>query len=165
MNQALRALLIAALAFPVGVTAQATPDFSGTWIMDPSRSESSVQNEPVKSMTVVISQSPTEINIETRRDDRLQRVSYKHGSPEAFNNSGARTGLLASAWYWQGEQLVTETLSDVNGMTVRTKAIHTLQVGGTELIIESLVIVEHGYTLRGGKNYGSVKDVLKRMTP
>jgi hypothetical protein len=59
----------------------------------------------------------------------------------------------------------TETLGDVNGMTVRTKAVYALQASGTELTIESLVVVEHGYTLRGGKNYGSVKDVFKRMTP
>jgi hypothetical protein len=164
MNLALLTALLASLVLPPSVTAQAKPDFSGTWVMDASRSQSSVQNEPVKSMTVVIRHSPNEVKIETTRDDRQQTVTYKPGSPDAISSSG-RAGLLAAIWYWQGETLVTETLSDVNGMTVTTKAIHALQAGGAELTIESLVVVEHGYTLRGGKNYGSAKDVFKRMTP
>jgi len=165
MNHALPAALLAALVLPPLVTAQAKPDFSGTWVMDASRSASPVQNEPVKSITVVITNLPTEIKIETTRDGRLQTVAYKPGSPDTISGGSGRTGLLAAIWYWQGEALVTETLSDVNGMTVRTKAIHALQAGGSELTIESLVVVEHGYTLRGGKNYGSAKDVFRRMAP
>jgi len=164
MTYALAATLLASLVLPPSITAQAKPDFSGNWVMDASRSQSAVQNEPVKSMTVVITQSPTEITIDTRRDDRRQTVNYKPGSPDAISSSG-RAGMLTAIWYWQGETLVTETLRDVNGMTVTTKALHTLQAGGTELTIESLVVVEHGYSLRGGKNYGSAKDVFKRATP
>jgi hypothetical protein len=95
MNHALPAAPLASLAFPPSVTAQAKPDFSGSWAMDGSRSQSAVQNEPVKSMTVVITQLPTEITIETRRDDRVQTVTYKFGSPDALSSSG-RAGLLAA---------------------------------------------------------------------
>ena len=34
-----------------------------------------------------------------------------------------------------------------------------------ELTVESLLIVEHGYTLRGSQNYGSGKDVFKKAAP
>ena len=165
MNYALPAALVASLVFTPSVAAQAKPDFSGTWIMDASRSGSAVSDEPIRSMTVVIKQSPTEINIETKRDDKVQTVTYKSGSPDTMTGTSGRTGLLAAIWYWQGDRLVTETLSDVNGMTVRTKASHTLQAGGAELAIESLLVVEHGYTLRGGQNYGSVTNIFKRSTP
>ncbi len=60
---------------------------------------------------------------------------------------------------------MTEAFTDVNGMTVRTKRIHTLAANGAELTIESLVVVEHGYSLRGAKNYGFVKDVFTRAAP
>jgi hypothetical protein len=165
MTHALPAVLVVSLAYPTSGAAQGKPDFSGTWIMDASRSESPVQNDPVKSMTVVIRQAPYEIGIETKRDDRVQTITYRPGSPDALSGGAGRSGLLASIWYWQGDKLVTETLNDVNGMTVRTRGIHTLQSGGAELSIESLVVVEHGYTLRGGKNYGSVTDIFRKMAP
>jgi len=162
MNAALPAVVVAFLAFPTSAPSQGKPDFSGTWVMDASRSGSPVQNEPVKSMTVVISQAPYEISIETKRDDRVQTITYRPGSPDALGGGTGRGGLLASIWYWQGDKLVTETLNDVNGMTVRTKAVHTLQLSGAELSIESLLVIEHGYTMRGGKNYGSVTDIFKK---
>lgn len=167
MNHALPAALLASLVLSSpSVTAQDKPDLSGTWIMDASRSESPVQNEPIKAMTVVITQSPGDITIDTQRDDRRQqKVTYKPGNPGSMTPIRGRTGLLGAIWYWQGERLVTETLSDVNGMTVRTKSVHALQASGAELTIESLLVVEHGYTLRGGRNYGSVTDIFKKQTP
>jgi hypothetical protein len=165
MKHALPAVLVALLAVPSSGLPQGKPDFSGTWIMDASRSESPVQNEPVKSMTVVIGQTPYEISIQTTRDERVQRITYRPGGPEALGGGTGRGSLVASIWYWQGDRLVTETLNDVNGMTVRTKAVHTLQSGSAELSIESLLVVEHGYTMRGGKNYGSVTDIFKKSAP
>jgi len=160
MNPALPTALAAALAVHSAAAVQSHPEFSGTWIMDAARSQSPVQNEPVKQITLVIRQTPSTITIDSRRDDRQQTITYQHGAADAVVPGRGRTGLLASMWYWEAEKLVTETLSDVNGMTVRTRAIHTLQ--GGELTVESLVVVEHGYTMRGGKNYGSVTDVFKR---
>jgi hypothetical protein len=165
MNYTLPAVLLAALALPQTPAVQTRPDFSGTWVMDPSRSESSVQNEPVKSMTVVITQTPYDVMIETRHDARVQTVTYRPGRPEnpdAVSATSGRSGLITANWYWDGDKLVTEAFSDVNGMTVRTKAIHTLAANGTELAIESLVVVEHGYSLRGAKNYGFVKDIFTK---
>ena len=163
MTHALPAVLVALLAVPSSGLPQGKPDFSGTWIMDASRSESPVQNEPVKSMTVVIGQTAYEISIATTRDGRVQSITHRPGGPDALGGTGR--GGFTSIWYWQGERLVTETLNDVNGMTVRTKAVHTLQSGGAELSIESLLVVEHGYTMRGGKNYGAVTDIFKKSAP
>ena len=162
MQQPLTAVLIAALALAPPALAQSKPDFSGTWVMDASRSQSAVQNEPVKSMTLVIAQNPNELSIETKRDERVQTVMYKAGSPNTMNTNTGRKGLIAATWYWDGTKIVTETISDVNGATVRNKAIYTLDTAATELTVESLMVVEHGYTLRGSQNYGSGKDVFKK---
>lgn len=145
--------------------AQTRPDFSGTWIMDASRSQSAVQNEPIKSMTLVIAQTPIDLRIETRRDDRVQAITYKPGSADSLSAVNARSNLLASTWYWDGPRLVTETLSDINGATMRTKQVHALDTAGTELTVETLLVVEHGYTLRGAQNYGVGKDVFKKAVP
>ena len=165
MKYALAAMPLVALALASAVTAQTKPDFSGTWTMDASRSQSAVQNEPVRSMTLVISQSPAEVRIDITRDGQLRSVTYRPGSPDITISGTGRAGLLASVWYWDGAKLVTETVSDVNAMTVRNKAIYTLEAGGAELTVESLTVVEHGYTLRGAQSYGSGKDVFKKVAP
>jgi len=164
MKQLLPVLLVA-LALASAAAAQTKPDFSGMWVMDASRSQSAVQNEPVMSMTLVIKQTETDLSIDVTRDGRQHTVTYKPGAPNTMSSNTGRAGLLASIWYWDGQQLVTETLSDVNAMTMRTKAIYALEAGGAELTVESLIIVEHGYTLRGAQNYGSGKDVFKKVAP
>src|SRR5437763_5987832 len=45
--------------------AQSKPDFSGTWKMDPSRSESAAQKEPIGPVTIVIAQTEHDVKIET----------------------------------------------------------------------------------------------------
>ncbi len=157
------AVAFASLVLSATPTAQTTrPDFSGTWIMDASRSQSAVQNEPVKSMKMVIAQSTIEVRIETTRDEHAQTITYKPGSADSLNAVNARSNLLASTWYWDGPRLVTETLGDINGATMRTKQVHALDSTGTEMTVETLLVVEHGYTLRGAQNYGVGKDVFKK---
>jgi hypothetical protein len=165
MKHPLPAVLFAVVILSSTPLAQSKPDFSGTWSMDASRSQSAVQNEPVRAMTMVIKQTATELNIETKRDDRLMTVTYKPGSPDSMSTNTGRPALLASTWYWDGPRLVTETVRDVSGATVRTKEVHSLEAGGSEMTVETLVIVEHGYTLRGAQNYGSGKDVFKKVAP
>src|SRR5215471_2210523 len=115
MTHLVPAVLAAVLAFAPTRSVQSTPDFSGTWSMDASRSQSAVQNEPVKSMTLVITQSPTDLTIEFTRDGRAQTVTYKPGSPGSANIAAGRAGLFPSVWYWDGAKIVTEALRDVNG--------------------------------------------------
>jgi hypothetical protein len=143
--------------------AQTRPDFSGTWVMDAARSQSAVQDEPIRSMTVVITQAAIDLTIETHRDDKQQTITYKPGSADSLNAVNARSNLLSSTWYWDGPRLVTETLGDVNGATMRTRQVHALDPSGAEMTVETLVVVEHGYTLRGAQNYGIGKDIFRRV--
>ncbi len=50
----------------------------------------------------------------------------------------------------------------ISGQTVSTKQSLTLDPESKELIVERLVIVQHGYTLRGTRNYATVKDAFTR---
>lgn len=157
------AVLLAVLAVPLSPSAQVHPDFSGTWSMDPSQSALAVQNEPVRSRTIVINQTATELTIETHRDDKTDTVRYQPGAPGSMTSSGGRSALLASVWYWDDRKLVTETIRNVSDATVRTREVHTLSPAGDEMTIETLLVVEHGYTLRGAQNYANGKDVYKRV--
>jgi len=156
------AVLLVASSLIASAAAQSRPDFSGTWNLDPSQSALAVQNEPVKSRALVINQGATELTIETRQDDKSDTVRYQPGGPGAMSNSGGRSSLLASVWYWDGGKLVTETVRNVSDKTVRTREVHALDAAGEEMTVETLLVVEHGYTLRGAQNYANGKDVYKR---
>ena len=157
------AALIAILLLAAAPHAQRTLDFSGTWTMDLARSESSQQGASVKPVTFVITQMPTQVRIETTRGDRLENVLYPLG--RARGAAAASSGAAHPEAYWEGDKLVTETQRPVNGYTVTVKEARTLAPGGGEMTVETTVIVQHGYSMPGAKNYGTSKDVFTRAVP
>jgi len=50
----------------------------------------------------------------------------------------------------------------ISGQTVTTRETRRLSAGGDEMIVESVLVVQHGYTLSGTKNYGAGTDVFVR---
>jgi hypothetical protein len=157
------AVLFAILCLPLTAFTQDHPNFSGTWALDPSRSALAVQDEPVRSRTLVIKHGASDLAIETRREDKNDTVRYQLGGPGALSSSSGRSSLLASVWYWDGRKLVTETVRNVSDATVRTREVHTLDQSGNEMTVETLLVVEHGYTLRGAQNYANGKDVYRKI--
>jgi hypothetical protein len=136
--------------------AQSRPDFSGTWTMDLARSQAAVQNEPSGPVTLVIAQTGNELRVETTRANKTTAVVYTlDGADNKIPTGTART-------HWDGETLVTETVRDVNGATVTTKETRTLASGGAEMHVETTLVVQHGYSLKGTPNYGAGKDVYTR---
>jgi hypothetical protein len=65
--------------------------------------------------------------------------------------------------YWDGNRLVVERGGTISGQTVSSKQSLTLSPDRSELIVERVVIVQHGYTLKGTNNYATVKDVFVRV--
>jgi hypothetical protein len=155
MTFVLPTVLVAALVLPSPARAQ-RPDFSGTWQMDPTRSESAVQSEPIGPVTVVIAQTPSEVRIETTRKQGTSAVTYKlDGSDTKIPGGTAKT-------HWDGTTLITETVRDIQGQTVTTKETRRLNPDGNEMLVETMLVVQHGYSLRGTPNYGAGKDVFVR---
>jgi hypothetical protein len=159
MTHALPAVLVATLILPATAHAQTKPDFSGTWTMDPSRSESAMQNEPIGPVTHVIAQTPNELKIETRRGGRTTTAIYKLDGSESQLPDGTATTR------WDGTTLVTEMVRDIKGATVTTKESRRLSADGNEMLVETVLVVQHGYSLRGTPNYGAGKDVFTRVRP
>ncbi len=154
-------LLPAALAvalFAQAMTA-AKPDFSGTWTMDRERSESAMQEQPIGAVTLSVKHTGTNITIETTRDGKPEVATYTiEERPHDPGVMGAGTRRA----YWDGLRLITEGSGNVQGQTVSVREASTLNAKGTEMTIETTVTVQHGYTLRGGKNYATGKDVYTR---
>ena len=161
MKRVAAATFVAVLVIPLTANSQTRPDFSGAWTMDPVRSESTRQGEPVEPVRVVIAQSPGEVRIETTRGEKTETIVYPLGQSHPVNPANP---TLQPEAYWDGDTLVTETQRQVQGYAVTVKEIRALAPGGTEMITETTVVVQHGYTMPGVKNYGTARDVFRRTT-
>ena len=142
------------------IATQAKADFSGSWTMVAARSESPLQTPPVSSLSFKIKQTDTILDVETTRNGATSSQSYP--IEKAPNPTAGTIGAGTVRAYWEGSRLVSERAGTVQGQTVSIKEIRALNADGTEMIVETLVVVQHGYAMRGAKNYGSAKDVFVR---
>lgn len=147
----------------VAATLLQTPraDFTGSWKMVGARSESPQQTPPVTEMTFVIEQGADQVRLDiTSSAGRPVSVIYPFiPSPKMPVDPPAGDERRA---YWDGNRLVVERGGTISGQTVSSKQWLSLSPDGSEMTVERLVIVQHGYTLRGAKNYAAVKDIFIR---
>jgi hypothetical protein len=136
------------------------PSFTGTWRLDASRSESAATNESPEPLFVDITQTSRDLTLVTRQGERQNRIVHvfvaSPSTPFSIDGSSGRA-------YWDGVALVTEGTRLVQGQTVATRETRRLNRDLTEMTVEVMVIVQHGYSLRGTKNYGVGKDVYLRV--
>jgi hypothetical protein len=140
------------------------PDFSGTWKMDAARSQSPQQSTPVTDMTFVIEQRGDQIRLDmTTGSDKTVSVTY----PIIDKPAAAGPPLVGDERraYWDNNRLIAERGGTISGQTVSSRQSLTLSPDRSEMTVERIVIVQHGYTLRGAKNYATVKDVFTRVAP
>jgi hypothetical protein len=153
------ALLVAALFSQAPL-----PDFTGEWKMVADRSGSPLQTPPVTEMVFVIEQQPDQIAIESRTgSDKPISVMYPIVAAPKPPADPLGAGLKRA--YWDGRRLVIERGGTISGQTVSLRQTLTMDSESGELIVERLVIVQHGYTQRGAQNYSTVKDVFARAKP
>jgi len=162
MTYAATAAFAALLILPQSLSAQTVPDFSGTWQMDVDRSKAPHQGEPFRMVTFVIAQSEGQIRIDATRGNERDSVLYPLTKSRAAVSSDATGDAQA---YWDGDRLITETHRTISGQTVTVKEAHALSANGQDMIVESTVIVQHGYSMPGARTYGSSKDVFTRAKP
>jgi hypothetical protein len=129
----------------VGLSAQTAPDFSGTWNMDPARSEAAAQGTPIGPVTVAIRQTPGEIRIDTTRSGRTESVRYLPAAAKAVGTGGE----LLGSFRWEGPKLVTRLVTDVNKQAVTIEEARSLDPAGKEMTVEMMLVVEHGYQSGG----------------
>jgi hypothetical protein len=144
--------------------AQGPTDFSGVWEMDFSRSESAHQAVPIGPVTLILKQRAAELTIETRRADKDKPVSSEtltfnlDGSEKSV--TGNPGGPIQTKAHWDGTKLVAETSRNIQGATVTTMHVFSLDPGGKELTIDKTFTVQHGYQFQGANNIGRGKDVF-----
>lgn len=140
----------------LGTTAQTRPDFSGVWQLDLARSDIAAYEETPGPVSVSITQSEAEIEIATTTSRRTTRVSYPFAAAERPRTQGAPVAR------WQGDTLMTEEVRTIRGQSVTVQQTRRLGSDGREMIVESIVNVQHGYSALQAKIYGSGRDVFVR---
>ncbi|HXB72215.1 MAG TPA: hypothetical protein VNY05_28515 [Candidatus Acidoferrales bacterium] len=173
MPRTVLALFTMVLGFPFAAHTQGGSNFSGTWKMDPARSESAHQAVPIGPVTLVINQTALELRIETRRTEtgrsdggesavQSQILTYRLDGTES--TMAAETGApVKTRAHWNGNKLVTETERNVQGSSVTTMYIHSLDPKGKELTVDKTLLVQHGYQFEGSKSYGTGRDVFVKV--
>ena len=147
----------AVLALGTTPTAQPATDFSGTWTMDESRSVSATQDAFVSPVVWTIQQAERVVIVDIKRGPKQFTLKFPMlkttpaGPPDEVPSSRA---------FWNQDRLVTELAQNIQGQAVITREEWSLQAGGRELLIERLVRVEHGYTMRGARSYNTAKDIF-----
>lgn len=178
MTRRLNSITLTAVFLVAGASSsgQEMPDFSGTWIMDMSRSETAAQSAqvaPDHAVTHVITQSSDHLTIETRVDGRQDVVRFSFAMPEAANaadaadTSGSELGVdLQDAFAkWVDDRLVTTTWLEINGKAVTRIQTWSLDPTRRELTVETVLRVEHGYRGDDPSNTNQLRDVYLKVTP
>ena len=150
-------VLTVALLGPTDTTAQVRPDVAGTWTMDEARSVSATQDAFVGPVVWTIAYTDKAVTVALQRGPKAYTLAF---TLLATPPASPPDVVPSSRAYWQGDRLVTELAQNIRGQTVITREEWSLQPGGRELIVERLVTVEHGYSVRGGRTYNTAKDTF-----
>jgi len=161
-------LLALLLSFPWGIAAEGPGDFTGTWTMDPTRSESAHQDVPTGTATLVIRLTDSELSMETTRNEAdkpfHEILTFRLDGSETSGTGDGGVRVTGKA-HWDGPKLVVETSRNVQDSTVTTLYVHTLSANRRDLTIDKTLTVQHGY--QGGNSApttGHGKDVFVRAS-
>jgi hypothetical protein len=168
MLRTAHAVFTLTLISSVAVFAQKGANLSGTWITDPARSESAHQATPVGPITLVISQTPKEIIIETRTDAKdkssvaNEKLTYRLDGSENTMVGASGESVVCKA-RWDGLDLIADTVRNLNDSTVTTHWVLRISETGNEITIRKTLTVQHGYQAQGASNnVGTGTDIFVR---
>lgn len=150
---------MAAFVLPCFADPGKKTNFSGTWEMDAARSDSAHSGPVSTPVTLVMKQNANELSIETRRGGASETIVYKLDGSET-EKPAEDNGPFQWRARWEGPRLITETHRNVNRATVTIRETLSLDGKARELNVDRTVTVQHGYTMRGARNYSSGKDTF-----
>jgi hypothetical protein len=101
------------------------------------------------------------VSIETRQGEQTETLVYKLDGTES-EKPAQDNGPFQWKASWDGAKLATETHRNINRATVTIREVRMLDTKAKEMTVDRTLMVQHGYTMRGAKNYSSGKDVFVR---
>ena len=163
-----KGLVIALLGIASVAADESHNKFSGTWRMDPARSESAHQGISIESSMLVIRFTDTGLSMESTRSEGgkpagfHETLNFRLDGTETTNIGDGGITVTGKA-HWEGAKLVVETVRNIEDSTVTTQYVHELSKGGREMTIDKTLTVQHGYQGRSASNTGHGKDLFVRI--
>jgi hypothetical protein len=179
--------LATALLAAVHATAQTVPSFDGTWVLD---NVKGVVAEGTPT-TIVIKQTTDAVTIErsgngvhdnitypfkpiaavaaavpttgTRTEDRGDAAKDESSKNGPVPDTGGATGIESTGAEWKDGGLETMMVATINGKSVTQRTRRTLNAAGTEMTVENVLSVQHGYQ-SGGANGAAQNVYVKQMS-
>ena len=135
-------LTVLLLSLSSGTPAQTAADFSGTWKLDVSRSESPGFGGTVPRMQS-IRQTGSSLIVLTDYGERSETLTYTAEGTE--RPLVGQEKEAAGSLRWEGTSLVTVIVRTINGRPVTSEQRRTLRADGREMMVVTMTKVEHGY--------------------
>lgn len=139
-----RILTVAALLASVALrpaAAQGKTDFSGSWKINPEKSDpmgGGGGGGGMATAVTTITQTATQLTIETKFGDQTRTTTYFLDGKES-TNQGRGGGETKSKTHWDGSSLVIESTGSFNGpngaMTFTSKEVRTLGEDGKRMTV------------------------------
>jgi hypothetical protein len=131
-----------ALLFALAQASQPPADvarLAGTWQLD------TAGNLSVAAERRIITVSPEWLRVELQRseDARPPVLTYRFDGRDQVNPFG--TGKATSRLLREGGAIVTETVYEIRNSPITVRETFSLNPAGTELTVNSVLRVEHGY--------------------
>lgn len=144
----MKRLLLFVLAFAMiiagSVSADAAPDFSGTWVLDVNKSDLGVNNPTAKAqmkkVVLIIKQTSTKLSVERSTGDV---AVYNLDGSESVNNL-PNGGQSKTTMNWSGNTLVAITISNSMGMDVKQTDVRSLSADGQEMVMKVSLQIPSG---------------------
>ncbi len=147
--------LVAVMAFAVGAYAQ-KPDFSGKWVLDPTKSEmgggpgggggGGGRQGGGTPAPITITQTASELTIERTMGENVMKTVYKLDGKESVNEGrGGMKSTMVSKW--DGAKLVTAVKRETQNGVRESSETMSLGADGT-LIMETTSQGPNGATTR-----------------
>jgi hypothetical protein len=131
--------LVLVVIFPVVAQAIATPDFSGTWVLNSAKSTLAKDNT-IKSESIVIVYKKSAIVFHYKTDGKKATETYTpDGQKRVTENMSS--GQLTSKASWHDSALVIESTLDIKVPNV------TVVVTGLKPVIDTWTLAADGRTL------------------
>lgn len=147
MKRVLLLTAIATLAVAVGVFAQAKPNFTGSWVMDPAQSQmgggpgggapgggapGGGGGRGFGAGPQKITQTAAELVIERTMGETVQKTVYKLDGTPSVNET--RGGQSTSISKWSGAKLVTTIKAETQRGTMESTETRSLESNGTMVV-------------------------------
>jgi len=129
----------AAVAFAASLAAK--PNFSGTWTLNVSKSDFGLLPGPTSRIDVIVHNDPAfkdTVKQDGPQGAQTLTLSYTTDGKEATNEQGPMT--VKSTLSWDGDNLVVDSKTNVQGNDVSIKQVWSLSADGNTLTINAHLV-------------------------